>query len=58
MKTFFEESFFRASRARGERTRRRTDGETTTTTTVTARVDDVVAHERLAESHVERSVRR
>ena len=58
-KTFFEESFFRASRARGERTRRRrTDGETTTTTTGTARVDDVVAHERLAESHVERSVRR
>ena len=57
-KTFFEESFFRASRARGERTRRRrTDGETTTTTG-TARVDDVVAHERLAESHVERSVRR
>ena len=29
-----------------------------TTTTGTARVDDVVAHERLAESHVERSVRR
>ena len=54
-KTFFEESFFRASRARGERTRRR---RTTTTTTGTARVDDVVAHERLAESHVERSVRR
>lgn len=58
-KSFVEESFFRASRARGERTRgRRTDGETTTTTTGTARVDDVVAHERLAESHVERSVRR